>query len=287
MIAPTIRVGVSHGWHQGRIDADAAVAFAAATNDTNEVYLRGEAVPPLFTVSLVRPAMAGAVDGSVDPGAIKGARAHNVHAEHDLYLWNPVVPGMAVQWELSTYAARQTPAGVIVTQRALVTDVEGIALVEHFWSTIHPGGTIDADLGPALADHRFPEAARDRLLGTRIFDIARDQTFRFAGVSGDHVPHAMDDEEARREGYSGKIVQGLCTLAMCGSAAVSVGAGGDPFRLRRLSARFSAPMYPRQQLAVAVCDAGRTGEGGRALAFEATSNGVTCIRHGRAELLAD
>jgi hypothetical protein len=43
-------------------------------------------------------------------------------------------------------------------------------------------------------------------------------------------------------------------------------------------------MFPRRQLAVNLYDAGPADDGGRTLAFEAVSNGVTVIKHGRAEL---
>ncbi len=284
MTRPTIHLGETYTRYEGRIDADAAVAYALATNDPNDVHIRDDAVPPLFTVSLIQPAFLEASRRSADPGAIKGARG-GVHAEHELRFWNPVRPGMAVQWQASTHSARQTPAGAIVTLRFLVSDLEGTPLVEHLWSSIHVGGVIEGDLGSPPADHTFPDAARQRLLGTHAVDVTRDQPFRYAGVSGDHVAHSMDDEAARREGYPRKILQGLCTLAMCSGAVVKVGMGGDPAPLRRLAARFSAPVFPGQQLAVSVYDAGRTDDGARALAFEAVSNGVTVVRHGRAELL--
>ena len=95
----------------------------------------------------------------------------------------------------------------------------------------------------------------------------------------------IDDEAARRAGFPSKFLQGLCTFAMCSGAVVKVGADGDPDRLRRLACRFSSPVFPRNNLTVDVYDAGETADGGRALAFEASSAGATVIKHGRAELL--
>jgi hypothetical protein len=46
-------------------------------------------------------------------------------------------------------------------------------------------------------------------------------------------------------------------------------------------------MFPRRRLLVEVFDAGRTEDGGRILAFEATSDGVVVLKHGRAELHPD
>ncbi len=128
-----------------------------------------------------------------------------------------------------------------------------------------------------------PPAAR-RLLGSHAFEIAPDQGFRFAGASGDRVGHSVDDEMARREGFPGKILQGLCTLSMCSGAVVEIGAAGDPDRVRRFAGRFSAPVFPRQTLVVDVYDAGTTDDGAAVLAFEASASGRPAVTHGRAEL---
>ena len=114
---------------------------------------------------------------------------------------------MALQWRTTTHAAKQTRAGVLVTQRILVSDMLDVPLVEHYWSSVFVGGTtIPADLGPELRDHTFPEEARTQPVGEYTFNVTRDQAFRYAGASGDHAPHAIDDEAARADGYRSKIM---------------------------------------------------------------------------------
>jgi acyl dehydratase len=270
--------------HRGRIDADAALAYALATSDPNDVYWRGDAVPPLFTASLLRERLADAEGGDVVLNAIRDARG-GVHGQHDLHVFGPIRRGMAVQWSTSMHAAKQTTAGVLVTTRTMVCDPQRQPLVAHFWSSLHIGGIIDADVGPEIPDHTFPLHARQRLVGSHVFDIAADQGFRFAGASGDRVAHSIDDEAARQEGYPRKILQGLCTLSMCCGAVVKLGAEGDPNRVRRFAGRFSAPTFPRTKLVVDVFDAGNTDDGARVLVFEATADGVPVVTHGRAELL--
>jgi acyl dehydratase len=283
MTEPSIHVGKTFDTYTGRIDDDAAIAYALATNDPNPVYVEGGAVPPLYTVSLILPAYLAANAQCLEPGAIEGIRG-GVHGEHDVYFHEPARPGVAVQWAAHTHCAKQTPAGVMVTQRVLVTDERGASLVEHFWSTLYLGGTIRAESGPDLADHTFPESAREKLIGSHAFAVTGDQSFRYAGASTDHAPMHIDDEAARRVGFPSKFLQGLCTFAMCSGAVVKVGADGDPARLRRLACRFSSPVFPRHELTVDVYDAGITADGGRALAFEASSAGAMVIKHGRAEL---
>jgi MaoC dehydratase-like protein len=281
--SPRIKIGERYGPYEGRIDADAVLAFVAATNDPNPVYQEGGKMPPLQTISLVLDSFQRAGADSVEPGAIEGVRG-GVHAEQDLHVHRPLAPGAHVTWEVIPYSAQPSPAGVVVSQRIIVSDDAGPA-VEHFWSSLSLGGTIPEALGPPLADHTFPDAAREEPVGSHQFEIARDQAFRYGGVSGDRSPMHLDDDVARRVGYPSKFMQGMCSFAMCGGAVVKLAAGGDPDRVRRLACRFSAPVFPGHELLVQIYDAGRTPAGLHAYAFEATSAGVTVIKHGRAEVV--
>jgi acyl dehydratase len=278
---PEIHIGRTVGPFEGRIDPDAAQAYALATNDPNSVYAEGLAVPPLYTVSLALPALLEGTRDAADPGAIRGVRG-GVHGEHDVFFHQPMQPGMSLRWTSVTHCATVTGAGVMVTQR-IVLDDGAVPVVEHLWSTLYLGGAIDTPLGPPLPDHTFPDDARARPLGSYDFDVTGDQTFRYAGASTDHGPVHIDDEAARRVGFPSKFLQGLCTLAMCSGAVVKLAAGGDPQFLRRLSGRFAAPVFPRSTLTVDVFDAGTSGDGERVAVFEAHSGGATVVKHGRAE----
>lgn len=280
---PVIHLGTTIGPYQGYVDADAGTAFGWATNDTSPAYSEGRAVPPLYSVALLLPSLQRAFSECIDDGAIAGPTG-SVHGQHDVYFHAPVQPESTVRWTVVPYAAHQTPAGVLLTQRIAVTDTNGILLVDHYWSSLFIGGTTKSLGGPELIDHRYPEVARDRIIGRETLDVPLDQAFRYAGVSNDHAPHALDDEVARQEGLPSKILQGMCTLALCGSAVFRVAGIGDPNSLRRLAARFAAPAFPKRELTVEVAELGTTAEGFRSLAFEARSGSSVCISNGRAEV---
>jgi acyl dehydratase len=267
------------------VDEDAVAAFALATNDHNPRYQDGRAVPPLFTATVIMPAERESGDDEIVRSVV-GTVGDSVHGQHDIHFRRPVQPGMVLRWRAAGISAHQTRSGVLTTQRIVVTDQVGEVLVEHLWSNFHIGGTVARDVGPALPDHTFPEAARERPVATRTIPIDRDQTFRYAGVSGDHVGHAVSDAVARSEGYPRKILQGLCTFAMASGAVVDMVAGGDPTRLRRLAVRFARPTFPRSDLEVSVYDVGRTHDGSTLFAFEGVQNGITVLRHGRFETTA-
>jgi acyl dehydratase len=271
------------GPFRGRVDKDAVFAYARATNDLNPRYLNGEAVPPAFTATLIRSVLlSSTLTRGID--LVEGARG-GVHGQHDIHFHGTVEPGQEVQWEGALAGLKQNRGGVLLIRRIIVSDMTNNPLVEHLWSDFLIGATIRGEyVDFALPDHSFPESARDRPLGSRVVPVDRDQAFRYAGVSSDHAPHAMDDEVARQEGHPGKILQGLCTFALCCGAVVDAGAGGEPGRLQRIAGRFSAPAFPSRDLVVRLYDAGVTADGARSLAFEALQDGVAVINHGRAEV---
>jgi acyl dehydratase len=280
---PKINIGAKTPRLQGRIDHDAAMAYALATNDPNPVYASGGAVPPLFTVALILPTLHEGTRTAVDPGAIPGIRG-GVHGEHDVYFHHRLEPGAPVSWQGETSAAVQTPAGVLVPQKIVVSDDDGPA-VTHYWSTLYIGGQIPQPvMGEPLADHLLPVEATSRRVGTERFAVTGDQSYRYAGASGDHAHMHIDDEAARRAGFPSKFLQGLCTFAMCSGAVVKHAAGGNPDRLRRLAARFSSPLFPRNDLVVEVYEIGHDADGTHLFGFEAQSQGKAVIKHGRAEL---
>jgi acyl dehydratase len=268
----------------GRVDPDAVFAYARATNDLNPRYLTGDAVPIAFTATLVRSLMPWSAFACDPMELLEGWRG-GVHGQHDIYLRGTVKQGQDVQWAGEIAGLRQNRGGVLITRRIIISDMTGAPLVEHLWTDFLIGATVrEGQAGWALPDHTFPKEARSRPFGSQVVPVDRDQAFRYAGVSSDHAPHAMDDVVARAEGHPGKILQGMCTFGLCCGAVVDVGAGGEPSRLRRVAGRFAAPAFPNRDLDVRLYDAGLNSDGVRSLAFEALQDGVAVITHGRAEV---
>jgi acyl dehydratase len=271
--------------YDGTVDEDAVAAFALATNDHNPRYLDGQAVPPLFTATLILRCEGEAQRLGIGHDDVLGARG-SVHGQHDVHFHGLVRPGMALCWSAATFGAHATKGGVLVVQRVMVTDQHGLPLVEHLWSSFHMGATIATEVGGVPPDHSFPEEVRRRPFGTKVITVDRDQAFRYAGVSGDHAGHAISDDIAQIEGYPSKILQGMCTFGLASGALVDLVADGDAYRIRRLSVRFARPAFPRRDLEINVYDAGLTEGGARAFAFEGVQDGVTVLKHGRVELVS-
>lgn len=62
----------------------------------------------------------------------------------------------------------------------------------------------------------------------------------YAGASGDFNPIHIDANLGRAAGYSGVILQGMCTFAWLADACTAY--FGDPARVRRVHARFTKPV---------------------------------------------
>src|SRR5574338_1231422 len=62
----------------------------------------------------------------------------------------------------------------------------------------------------------------------------------YAAASGDFNPIHIDPRVGRAAGYSGAILQGMCTFSWLSDACVAY--LGDPARLRRIRARFTKPV---------------------------------------------
>jgi acyl dehydratase len=284
MSDPQVAVGATFGPIEAEITADETIVYARATNDPNPEHLEGRLTPPVFTVKTIFQLYMEAGRGSIPQGAVRNARG-GVHGSHDLYLHRPLVPGAKVTCTADTAHASNAGSGAQVSQHLVIADESGAPYVEHYWTTFYMGGEVDPG-GPPLAPHLTPEGAQDRPIGSWTTQVADAQGPFYAAASGDHAPMHLDAEAAKGMGYPGRFMQGLCTFAMCSNAVIAVAAGEDPTKLRRLAARFSAPVFPPADLTVELFDAGTTADGRRAVAFEASTkaNGATVVKHGWAEL---
>jgi acyl dehydratase len=277
-----VPLGEKSGPFANYCDPDEIAAFALAVNDDNPLYQDGRAVPPTYAVVPVFEAMKSVP--SLPPEAVGNGRGGG-HGEHELLIHRPIEPGMVLHTTADRYAVITSKAGMNVFIRLISVDDAGDVVLEQYWSSIMLGEVTGGDQGGKVPDHTFPEEARSRLVGTTTLMSTRDQTFRYAGASGDRAIIHVSDQAASWMGQSGKFLQGACSLGIASRALVELAAGGDPGRIRRVAVRFSGYVFPQKPLEVSVYDIGTTDDGCHAYAFEAVSEGRVVLRHGRVEVL--
>jgi len=266
-----------HGPFPGHLDPDLIAAYAAVTGDETGAVLDGLAVPAVFPVILVfAPNEAARAD--LPAAAYQGARG-GVHGEHDIVVHRPLIPGERLDTSSWISAIRTTRAGTQVVMQFEQTGADGAVAVEQWWTMVLLGLQGVTDLGTMPADHRFPDDARARPLGSVGHHVDKDVARRYAEVSGDWAAHHFDIEVARAAGFDHIFAHGLCTMAICAHRLLGMLDVDDPGRVRRIAVRFASPTPMDCGLTV-----NAFGISDYSTAFEATADGRTTITHGRLEL---
>ncbi|HET7566924.1 MAG TPA: MaoC/PaaZ C-terminal domain-containing protein [Gaiellaceae bacterium] len=212
------------------VDEAALRAYGEATDD----------VPggPVFAILPVWNAIAPA-SRSVASGE---ARERVVHYEQDMVLHRPIVAGMRLRSRATPVSLIARPNGTSLVIHTETRAEDGELVNEQYVTEFFRGLESAESVGERAPDHRL--AADGAPLAEIPIAIPADQTERYAAASGDDFAIHLDDEFARAVGLPGRIVHGLCSLALAGKAALRALEVDDPARVRRLAVRFSAPLFP-------------------------------------------
>lgn len=266
-----------HGRFPGHLAPEAIAAYAAATGDTTTAVRQGRAVPAVFPVILIfAPEEAARADV---PEEVWQRIRGGVHGEHDIVVHRPLVPGERLETSSWISAVRTSRAGTQIVVQFEQVGADGAIAVEQWWTMVLLGLYGVADLGTMPADHRFPEDARARPLGSVGQHVDKDVAHRYAEVSGDWAAHHFDIEAARAAGFSFVFTHGLCTMAIATHLLLGLLGVDDPASVRRVAVRFASPTPLDSELTV-----NAFGINDHSFAFEAVADGATIITHGRLEL---
>lgn len=235
------------------------------------------AAPPMAAVLATVPHVATPLlrelqhGGAVQPGTPLLHGDEQVVWHHDLKVGERYLTGGEIA------AQAYSRAGLAVRLLARLHAADGALVVEAASALLFARHTGDAD-----ADAR-PVAAASANTGAAGPEVARwvvglDQPERYAAASGDDNPLHLDDAAARRLGLRARPLHGMCTLA--GAAHHLTSIVGPHVALRRLRARFRAPVHPGDTLVLHAAPA-RGAPGWRFL----VRNGVgeTVLARGAAE----
>lgn len=259
------------------VEAPRAIAYAAATNDTNERHASGELAPPVFAIVPVWDVMTAAA-GLVTPAR---AFAQVIHAEQDMRLFRPITPGDVLRSKAAPVYVAVRGVGTTVAVRTETVDATGTPVNEQFVTLFFRGPFEGQSGGAPAPEHKLTAATKSTAPEAEVtYRFDEDQTFRYAEASGDLVRIHLDHAAAQAIGLPGIIIHGLCTMAFCGRAVIETVAGGDPTRLARLAVKFSRPVLPGQEITVRIY---RTGD--ESVGFEAlNADGQAVVKDGLAEV---
>ena len=275
--ADALRVGDRTGPFDLVLDTDLAAALARATLDDNPHYFDGSTLPPTAIATQTYAAQLPSILELV-PAAVFAEARGAVHGQHDLLLHRPIVPGEHLHSLVELHSAKPSKDNLRVTLLHRAFDDRQRLVAEQWWTTVLLGTTAGGT-GPDLPRHGVTHVDGAAPIVEEVIHIDPDMARRYAEVSGDFSEHHFDLETARRSGFDGPFLHGLCTMALCARTVVRTACADDPSRLRRFAVRFASPAYLGQDLAVRVHALGPD-----RYAFEARSGGAVAIGNGLAEL---
>ena len=231
------------------VTADAIRSYAQATGDASQPALEGRVATPAFAIVPVWEAIAPA-SRSV---ATDEARKRVVHYEQDMHLHLPIAAGMTLVSRAAPVALLPRASGTSLVIRTESRTESGELVNEQWVTEFFRGIEAPESRGEPAADHRLSEEVRAGApLGELTYPIADDQPNRYAAASGDRFEIHLDDDAARAVGLPGRILHGFCTLAFTARAVCEAAGVDDSTTVRRLAARFSAPVYPGDSLTTRV-----------------------------------
>ena len=277
MASATVLLGRRLGPFPGRLTTDLVRQYAEATRDPNQRPAAGDAVPPVAIVTQIWAAQQAGFAGLVSE-QVRSTMTGGVHGEHDVVVHRPIVPGEPLATWVEAHGARRGGNHALITLRYSTYDEGEVLIAEQWWTTVLLNAAGDP-AGEAAPDHSFPQAARDQLAGEYKVHVDDDMARRYAEVSSDWSTHHFELGAARQSGFDRLFLHGLCTMALAAQGAVSLVAGGDPDRVRRVAVRFASPTFLGDDLEAHFYQATE-----HTYAFEAEAGGAAVIRNGLVEL---
>ncbi len=208
-----------------------------------------------------------------------------VHGEQSIRLLRPLPPAATVVASnrvLSITDKGAAKGAIVVVQRELKEQGSGALLADIRQVTFLRGdggfsaGHGRSDPGPEPLP-AVPERAPDR---EEVMPTLERQALIYR-LSGDYNPLHSDPGVARSAGFSRPILHGLCTYGIAAHALLKSVCGHQASRLKELSVRFTAPVYPGETVRVQLWreETGRVRLRARVDARDATvlNNGVAVI----------
>ncbi|MCT2085139.1 hypothetical protein M3D75_03325 [Microbacterium enclense] len=171
-----------------------------------------------------------------------------VHAEQRLEVLGDIPAAGSLEVSAVVQGIYDKGSGALVvteaTGRVPGTDT---VLVRSRLSTFIRGEGGFGVKGPRQEWNR-PAGPPDHVLS---FQTRSDQALLYR-LSGDRNPLHTDPVFAERAGFPRPILHGLCTYGIAGRLLLAEVAAGDTRKFRALEGRFTAPVYPGDELSIEV-----------------------------------
>jgi len=213
-----------------------ALGVGAGSEELEYVYEKDLKVLPSFAIAAV-------IDFLFEAGAKSNVNLAGIlHGEQDLVFHRPLpVEGTLVTEGQVRKAYDLGPdKGAVVVARGVTRDGSGRKLFTNGMSIF---ARLDGGFGGEKPPKRkvgIPDREPDWVVDD---EPSKDQPLLYR-LSGDTFDLHVDPEFARSAGFDRPIMHGLCTHGFACRACIRSLVPGEPEKVRRISCRFSRPLYP-------------------------------------------
>ncbi len=212
-----------------------ALGVGAGFDELEYVYEKGLKVIPTFSIAAV-------FDFLIHLWEKSGINlAGLLHGEQEIEFHSPLPSqGRLITRGRIIHFYDMGDRGALVVGRSETTDGEGKML---FTGTTTLVARLDGNFGgeaPPKGNIKYPEKEPDYI----IEDSPSPNQPLIYRLSGDFFPLHVDPDFARSAGFKGPIMHGLCTLGFACRACIKAIVPGAPERVKKISCRFSRPLYP-------------------------------------------
>lgn len=180
--------------------------------------------------------------GDVDPAQL-------VHGEQTFALHAPIPTEGRVRTVTTVTGIYDKGSGALVETESESVDAESgqPRFTTRSSAFIRGEGGFGGDRGPSKKTP-LPERDPDH----RVTYRTREDQALIYRLSGDRNPLHSDPAFAARAGFDLPILHGLCTYGFTGRALLHELCASDPARFRSMEGRFTSPVFPGEQLDIAI-----------------------------------
>lgn len=212
-----------------------ALGVGAGFDELEYVYEKDLKVIPTFSIATI-------IDFLFELGAKANVNTAGIlHGEQEIVFHRPIpTEGKFITTGHIKNYYDLGDKGAIIVGESITKDAKGKKL---FTSTITIVGRLDGNFGgekPPKKTIQFPDTDPDFV----VEDCPSPDQPLIYRLSGDLFALHVDPKFARQVGFKEPIMHGLCTLGFACRALIKTLVPGRPDKVRRISCRFSKPLYP-------------------------------------------
>lgn len=208
------------------------------------VYEKNLLVFPCFPVVLGHP---GAWNANPESGI---DRKQVVHGEQTIEIHEPFPVSATVRGvnRIKEVIDKGEDKGALVyVERKIYDESTGRLLATlNATSFCRANGGFGGPAGPIVKPHLLPERQPDHQIELRTLP----QSALLYRLNVDYNPLHVDPDVAAAAGFKQPILHGLCTFGVATHAILKAVCNYDASRLKKIAARFSAPVYPGETIVV-------------------------------------